>query len=142
MTERTSPWLWRQMPRWGFSLAVCLAAIVALTQGAHGWAEFLCWILLVVDGVVVVGVALALARHRRTLSAIARGEPPRAGPRDGPTTRADRIIALEGTFLGLLFVFIGLDALATIKPAAFGVATLLFGIQLLLDYRRRRRRRS
>ena len=128
----TREWLRRRGPSWVLQAASAVAAAVGLAEGAHRWAGFSCWVLLVVEGGLLLATASTLWRLRHVLAerlASGASAPPR------PLRRAVR---LEGLVLGVVAVLVGLDATYTYRPRAVGLALLFFGVQLLYDRRARR----
>ncbi len=147
MTSPTSAsaWLRRQVPSWLCVLGVDALALAALVEGTGAWATALCAFLLVVDGVVAVGVVSVLVRYRHQIFAAAitdvvEAEARRRSFDPSRAASARRLVRAEGLVLGALCVFAGLDAAFTVRPTAVGLALLLFGVQMLYDRHRRRRR--
>ncbi len=128
----TREWFRRRGPSWVLQAASALAAAVGLVEGAHRAGALVCWVLLVVEGGLLLATATALWRLRRVLAErLASGA---SAPRR-PLRRAVRV---EGMVLGLAAVLVGLDVTYTYHPEAVGLSVLFFGVQLLYDRRARR----
>ncbi|HQU25796.1 MAG TPA: hypothetical protein PLS29_02055 [Acidimicrobiales bacterium] len=128
----TRGWLRRRGPSWVLQAASAVAAVVGLVAGAHGWAGVACWVLVALEGGLLLATAGTLWRLRHVLAERLASDvsaPPR------PVRRAVR---LEGLVVGAAAVLVGLDATYTSRPRAVGLSLLFFGAQLLYDRRTRR----
>ncbi len=128
----TRAWFRRRGPSWVLQAASAVAALVGLAQGAHRWAGFACWVLLVLEGGLLLATASTLWRLRHVLAQrLASGALAPARP-------LRRAVRLEGLVVGLVALVVGLDATYTYRPRAVGLALVFFGAQLLYDRRARR----
>ncbi len=128
----TREWFRRRGPSWVLQGASAVAAAVGLVGGAHRWAGVACWVLLVLEGGLLLATATTLWRLRRVLAErLASGATAPAPPQR-------RAVRLEGLVVGVAAVAVGLDATYTYHPEAVGLSVLFFGVQLLYDRRARR----
>lgn len=125
----TREWFRRRGPSWVLQAASALSAAVGLAEGAQRVGALVCWVLLVLEGGLLLATATTLWRLRRVLA-----ERLVSGAR-APWRAPSRVVRAEGLVLGVVAVLVGLDATYTYRPEAVGLATLFFGVQLLYDRR-------